>query len=973
MFMKKTQIKGILLILIIVLFWSPVFSQTRAFTHYDVEDGLLSSEVYSAFQDSKGYMWFATDAGVSRYNGYEFESFNNNNGFSDLTTFLITEDHKGRIWFGTHNCQLSYFENDSIFPFKHNDKIASHIKTGSAMYSFQVDKNENVWIGFFNIGLYKIEKDGTINQMVETPQLNRANIFLTEVNNEIVFGRIVNVKDDTVKEYVTNVFNDKTGKIFEYSTLLDEKREKIWKFGFTNCNGYNISIAKNQVIIFNENNIHSVILPWLDDVTVVSIEAIDDNIWVSTHNNGVFNCVIENNQLILQDQYLANKPISRVYKDRENGYWFLSTTEGVYYLPSLHIKHQSLLSKPIRAIEIDTTSGVLYTLFRSGVLTKQSIIDDKESTDTLCSEKEGHYSNVIKYNYSNNELLGGCNNTHLDVDETIPRAILIDSNRVYSASSIGLVVVEEDTLGRFNIKRDKNNMWCTSLIKNKDNIWIGTNKGVKVFSNEKMLSPFENDEYLSSGITCMTSFNNNYFLIGTANYGMLVMSGDRIVDTLNSSKGLVSNLIRTLHVDNEGVIWGGTNKGLNRVDYHSQNNYKIQNFTTKHGLVSNEIIDIKSYHNTIYVATSKGLVNFDKTKVKLNLIPPQVNINSFLVNSTQRILNDNLSLNYKENFIQINYVGLNYKSLGEVAYQYRMLGVDTNWISTTSRFVQYPTLQPNDYIFEVRAKNEDNIWSKPTVISFTINPPYWLTWWFISLEIIMGLIVILFVIKYRENQLTEKNTAEKKMIELELKALRSQMNPHFIFNTLNSIQYYIAKEDFKNTNKYISKFSQLIRTVLHLSEKNIITIQEEVEMLALYFSIEKMRFDNQFDYEINVSTKIDSEYDEIPSMLIQPYIENAIWHGLMNKEEKGKITLTIKIESDFLYCIIKDNGIGRKKAEEIKAKRNINHKSIGMTITKERLDIINNNEELNVVVKDLYDLNGKSQGTEVTIKIPYYN
>ena len=208
------------------------------------------------------------------------------------------------------------------------------------------------------------------------------------------------------------------------------------------------------------------------------------------------------------------------------------------------------------------------------------------------------------------------------------------------------------------------------------------------------------------------------------------------------------------------------------------------------------------------------------------------------------------------------------------------------------------------------------------------------------------------------------------MVELELKALRSQMNPHFIFNTLNSIQHYIAVNDFKSTNKYIVQFATLIRTILHLSEKNVITLQEEIDILTMYMDLEKMRFEEQFDYKIEYSDEVDIDYDEIPSMLLQPYVENAIWHGLMNKKGKGVIKIGISVDGEYLCCSVEDNGIGREKAAQIKAKRNIQQKSIGMSVTKERLDLISDNE-VNVDTIDLYDEEGNASGTKMVIRIKF--
>lgn len=196
------------------------------------------------------------------------------------------------------------------------------------------------------------------------------------------------------------------------------------------------------------------------------------------------------------------------------------------------------------------------------------------------------------------------------------------------------------------------------------------------------------------------------------------------------------------------------------------------------------------------------------------------------------------------------------------------------------------------------------------------------------------------------------------------------MNPHFIFNTLNSIQMYISRHDFKESNRYISNFSRLIRMVLNHSEKPVITLRDELEMLILYIGLEQIRFENQFDYSINVDEELDC--DKIPPMLLQPFIENAIWHGLMKKSEKGKIEVDLKLKNDILYCSIQDNGIGRTAALKIKAERKIQNKSIGMRVTKDRLSIMYNEKynNMDVEIVDLYDGNNNPIGTKIIIKIP---
>jgi ligand-binding sensor domain-containing protein len=946
-------------------------------------------------------MWFATDAGVSRFNGYEFENFDASDGLTDNTVFLITEDSKGRIWFGTFNCQLSYFENDSIYPYKHNNEIKKRIKRKRDVKSFYIDTNDNIWMGFYSEGIYKCEPNGEVSQIIQSPEGIDEVIESLQVDSVVIFGSMfTSFFNEKMKDNKGNKYRDKKFVRFKCN-------EKEVGFGFDNSDvgmswystinpqytnaGILLSTYLGMVLLNEKKEAVKIKETITSNNRLLNVCIEKDFLWLCIENEGVYRGVIKNDSLIILNRFLENKTVARIYKDNEDGFWFLTLKEGIYYLPTKEIRCIVNKNDHITAIEIDSLTGVLYTTNERGSVIKY-LKENLNSKKVYQSSSKGE---TIKFNYQDSSLLlgfaGGRGQkvdeiiflkngiVHKIKDITVPyiNSFLIDRETIYGVNKYGLSIIKDYKEIYNSFKEGESRIWCTSLIKNGNKLWIGTNDGIRVFQDKKITAPYTANRYLSSPTTCIERLNEDIFLIGTKSYGVLVIKNDNIIDIIDVAKGLVGNLIRTIHVDNQKVVWVGTNKGLTRINYQNANVYQIYNLTKSHGLISPEIIDISSYKNTIYAATTKGLIEFDKTKVKANTTLPPVYIKSFSINEKERYIGKNDQLNYKENNIKIDYVALNYRSVGERVYQYRILVIDTNWLTTMTRNSRYPALQSGDYTFEVKAKNEDGYWSEPTNISFTINPPFWLTWWFIAAEILVGLTVIFIVFKYRVKQLNDKNKAaqqiteaEKRMVELELKALRSQMNPHFIFNTLNSIQHYIAENDFKSTNKYITQFAKLIRTVLNLSEKKYCTIQEELEMLTLYMDLEKMRFENEFDYQINVSKEIDQDYDEIPSMLIQPYVENAIWHGLMNKKNKGAIKIGISLEENYLRCSIEDNGIGRAAAAEVKAKRKLKRKSVGMSITKERLDIINE-DGINIKIVDLKDNVGNALGTKVTIKISY--
>ena len=296
------------------------------------------------------------------------------------------------------------------------------------------------------------------------------------------------------------------------------------------------------------------------------------------------------------------------------------------------------------------------------------------------------------------------------------------------------------------------------------------------------------------------------------------------------------------------------------------------------------------------------------------------------------------------------------------------------------------------YRFEVLAKNSNGYWSKNTAhVSFIIATPFWYTWWF---QLVVVSIVIAFVflfIRYRI-QLVEKRAQEKmrqykkiaadekeklelyqKASDMEMRFLSSQMNPHFTFNAMNSIQKFILNKEPLAAQRYLAQYSKLIRRVLENNMKKFVALEQEIEMLELYLEIESTRFEKKFDFEIVFSVEFEDKEYEIPPMIIQPYVENAIWHGLANKENDiGKITLKFSLENECIKCVIEDNGIGREKAGKLKIKKE--HTSVGMLITSQRLLQLHSNDNLGVknTIFDVIDSEGFVKGTKVEVYLPIY-
>jgi hypothetical protein len=380
----------------------------------------------------------------------------------------------------------------------------------------------------------------------------------------------------------------------------------------------------------------------------------------------------------------------------------------------------------------------------------------------------------------------------------------------------------------------------------------------------------------------------------------------------------------------------------------------------------------------IWVATAAGICRFSESKMNLRKAAPLTYIKGVKVNGVDTSYINKLILASDHNNVEIFFVGLAFHSLGETTYRYRLIGLDSTWKTTSLQRIQYLALPPGDYRFEVQTLSGDlaNDSSIKTFV-FSIEKPLTRQSWFIGLEIILGIILLyitfLYIHRYVKRTENRKTAIKVRLAEAEQKALRSQMNPHFIFNALTTVQRFIIKNDKKDAYNYLEKFGSLIRRILIQSRDQTIQVNDELETLELYLNLESKRFSDKFTYEIKVDNDIDRYDLKIPPMLIQPHLENAINHGLFPKKSKGHLTLTITAEKGNLKCIIEDNGVGRNSAKTSQQGPAIKkHISLGSSITSDRMELMNeiNEGDYFSEIIDLKDNNQNPIGTRVILTIP---
>jgi len=344
--------------------------------------------------------------------------------------------------------------------------------------------------------------------------------------------------------------------------------------------------------------------------------------------------------------------------------------------------------------------------------------------------------------------------------------------------------------------------------------------------------------------------------IATKGKGLLMKTQDTLIQ-ITTKDGLVDNSLTSLFLD-ENDLWIGTsNGGVSRLDVRNANHkyFTFRNYTTNNGLISDRINKVVVGNNMVYLATNEGLCYFDKRKAMPNQTPPPIYLTGIKINERDTSLLKYYKLPYNKNNITISFVGLSYKQAGKIKYTYKMEGVDSNWISAEARTARFPILPPGTYSFEVKAMNNDRVTSlRPAKVNFIIEKPIWLTVWFLSIMVILFFSICYVILnainraKLREQK--KHHLMETNMNKYRQKALSAQMNPHFIFNSLNTVQKYVLENDRDTSNIYLSKISQLMRMVLHNSQYLEITLLEELEALKLYIEVEQIRFSYNFKFKL---------------------------------------------------------------------------------------------------------------------------
>ena len=962
----------LLLIFFVFAFGCPALSQEYSYTHYDIGDGLAGSTVYCITQDKDGFIWVGTETGVSRFDGVHFKNFTTRDGLPDIEVLQIFGDSKGRVWMAPLKKSVCYYYKGRIYN-QENDSLLRQIRLKGNVESFAEDDYGNILIQE-RTALHQIGADRSVSEYDSigheplreclTVCRNLAGHFQVQAGQKIFnlsekgFSVVASIKIDA--------FNP-TYIAMNPEWVIWRQDNKNWSEIRSLINGTQVHCPFHQVV---HNH--------------VTYSLVDDSLAFSNENDGAKEYNIHTGQIRV---FLPGREVSRTYRDVSGSLWFTTLGQGIYRLNF----------DEFRTIDVPTgdaaqTAVYFITRIEDNIClgndhSQAYKLSSPDHARLTCPRFNENGKNRVFYIDGENDkvfVVSDVGVLEMTKDFRLVRRKVVwgGPKSVFKKNDKEYLISTSEGLGVFDLGCFcmTDTLWrerSTAVYFHADTTYVGTLNGLYCIHPDKTIVFMgENIPFLKKRISSIAASGDHTLWIASYDdAGIIALKNDSVVARITRQEGLTSDICRVLYIHGN-TLWVGTDKGLNKVELDKPG-YPVTRYTSNDGLGSDIVNAIYADGPTIYVGTSSGMSYFNEAKprspeeCRLQLLAVR-NAGNDRIGDTAR-----MQLSYKKSDIRFEFVGISYRSVGRVRYRYRMLGLDSDWRETNETYLEYPTLPSGHYQFQLQAENKFAIRSSLLTLPFDVTTPYWQTIWFEVLVLVTFIALTWLLVSRRirhiRRQQNESERLIRKTTEMENKALQAQMNPHFIFNCLNSIQQFVFDQDVMASNQYISGFAHLIRATLHHSTKSFISITDEVDYLATYLSLEKMRFKEKMDYTIAVDAAIDKDNRFLPPMLIQPYVENSMRHGLRHKVQgEGHIRIIMREQGTQLVVIVEDNGIGRKKAMEYKSVEHIEYQSKGMGLTADRIKMISAiyECEIDVSVEDIVADNGQAQGTRVVIHLP---
>lgn len=925
--------------------------QHNRFTLYTADKILQDSSFkFDEYEDVDGTTWLAGPFGIFRYNRMQkkqFAYYMTAASLAHQSTNLLTDAKNGETWLAEWN-GLSLFDKKTKKVYTHNYNPNGHpllrLMDKKKLTGIFKDSEQNIWISTGSNAFYRfslVDKKLSAYSLLQVKGLPAINsnddhvlivkCFFEDNHHNIWIGTANGglLQYNRAKDLFTANINDEKNKQglhynYEITCIFQDKEENIWLGTDKGINIFNPYHQYFHSIHHEENNTGGSIPK--NEITHF-IQAANGNILAGTWGGGI--TVYDSNwhfthHIKLPDPYEYNLVWNFVQND--DGSIWAGCQHGFIHLYNPATESIQTIHPP--------------------ELNNQTIW-------TMAKDKEGniwfglHDGKIAGWNKQQNKFYA------------------------YNDSIKGIAQTFVHTT---NIFFDS---W--------QRCWVTTPDGFKQFDTKKRifsavyLADKKNRQSISSNnCSGIEEYNDSTLLIGTVHGGLNFFDlHKKTFSHLTIADGLPGNTIHAIKKDAAGYVWFTTDYDLYKFKPADK---KFIRLNIEPGSINAEFINAPFYtlqDGRWVTATSAEIIYFHpESDIALKNAGSKVEITGFKIFDSSIEIDSLLSIGqpvklaYKQNFLTIEFALLNFSNLQQTNYYYRLDGVDKNWVSAaTKRFASYTNLEPGEYTFTVKADDGNNT-SRPSSFKIIIKPPLWKSALFRLGCLVAAGFFVFWLFKRRIATIRTEAGMKQQIAETEMMALRAQMNPHFIFNCLNSIDNLIQVDEKEKATLYLAKFAKLIRSILENSKNNVVPCWKDMETLKLYLELEELRCDNKFTYHINISDEILNGDYKVPPLVIQPFVENAIHHGLLNKIAPDKnLMINVSAVNNHIYYNIEDNGVGRAKAGEYKKINKPVYESMGMQITTDRINLFNQNKNSSVQITDLLDNNNQPCGTKVEVAL----
>jgi ligand-binding sensor domain-containing protein/two-component sensor histidine kinase len=1020
--------------ILLLLLYACTYLQGQAperyrFMNFGAKDGLTDKYVYNAVQDAKGYMWFGTATGLYRYDGHRFKKISStaDQPGRTITNTLqgLAKDQSDRLWLGSINT-LQWFDpaSNRFWTPDFSHKTVSLMVRGIIQGIVPAQKN-GMWVCTHTQYFFRFNPgDSSFTHFNSYPPgATKAVINIVDNGQEIYAvhgeglycfapsGQFLGTYHFPSKRITNGFFDKKQKRILITSDQngvfsFDVKSKRIadllgvesWKkhifFNINTAPGGGYLLGAYPLHYFHPETKRFFTFPQNKEDHQLNVTKVvrivhdrEQNTWLCSHS-GLAMIPFQNTQIetiLLQDKSTGNINIEpeQVFASPGGGNLLITNTTSQGLLV------YDLVAKTLRTVvnPVNTARKRIFGL----ITTLDSTIFLSDRQNLFKYHPKEKKMTLFPLNDQNGKPVLDVSRNVCDQDGRIYITSLNNGFYIWDYPGETAIHYNKGDIDKVNAN---DNVLSPCLIDSKNHCWFTSSNGVYRYNKKNNRYTHLNGAGHQQVPPMGTTFDvaedkRGHFWIVTQASGIYEWYEENGMEQLlnynsNNFIGLPGDFCwRIMQSPLDSTLWVSNVAGLLRIDpigkrvlsiFGSQNGFLENDGGYNFNIVNNGLL-AQLYFSRLHL--------IDLKTYRFNPHKPKVQFQSFKAMEKELLplhqdLKTEIILDADQNFLQFEFSALVFGNSNRNQYAWMMEGFDEKWVyGGNENKVSYASLKPGKYVFKVKAANNDGLWGTTTSYRIKIRPPFYASAWFIAM-CLSGFAALLWfwnrsrVLQARKEEQLQAQF-QQQIAESELKALRAQMNPHFIFNSLNSIQKYILKNEHFEASQYLTKFSRLIRLILDHSNQNNILLSSELDLLRLYVEMESLRFDDKFNYHFQVDPSLNLETCEIPSMLIQPYVENAIWHGLLHKAEKGTLTLHfLKKEENWLEVTIEDDGIGRAKAAELRSKQVLQKKSYGTQITENRIAVINRiqNSNATCTIIDLMDATGKSAGTRVELLIP---